>query len=93
MKEAERKKFYRYSTFPNILQADAFLPFTLDSFGNIGPLADNFLTSFARAFNIGNGVLNSLKRKLATLTIKETTSCLINSRKCYLNKPVRRLVR
>ena len=93
MTESERKKFYKYHIFPNLLQSGAFLPFTLDCFGNIGPLADTFLTDFARIFNIGNGVIGTLKRKLATLTIKETTNCLINSRKCFINRPVRRLVR
>ena len=67
MREAERKKFYKYHIFPNLLQSGAFLPFTLDSFGNIGPLADTLLTDFARIFNIGNGVIGTLKRKLAMM--------------------------
>ena len=87
LQEIELEKLLQYKRFPSLLQSNCIISFAFDSFGNMSPASVAFLNEFATAYNVGNGIVNSLKRKFTTLVLKGTTSMIINSRKRFLNSP------
>jgi hypothetical protein len=87
LQEIELDKLQQYDRFPRLLESNCVVPFAFDSFGNMSPSSVVCLNEFATAYNVGNGVINSLKRKFTTLVWKGTTSMIINSRKRFLNSP------